>query len=173
MKCKMTIRAVNASDGEVIFAKTIEEDEWMSGILRAPDRAEMIQKLGIIMDRISDRLVIEMVRTLPVEGVVAAVQDGLVAINLGASTGVKPGYAFNVIRTGSVIRDPISGAVLSSSYNEIATVKITRVERLLSWAVVEYGIYGDISVGDKVVPTPQTEELIEQDLQATLTQEVR
>jgi len=68
------------------------------------------------------------VRTIVVEGVVAAVDSGQVILNVGAKAGIKVGDQFNVMRVTREIKDPTTGAVLRRLTTTVGVVKATDVD---------------------------------------------
>jgi curli biogenesis system outer membrane secretion channel CsgG len=93
------------------------------------------------------------VRTIVVEGVVAAVDSGQVILNVGAKAGVKVGDQFNVMRVTRVIKDPTTGAVLRSLTNTVGVVKATDVDDVSAICAPVSGT--DFKVGDVVKTTTQ------------------
>jgi len=84
-----------------------------------------VDQLGTNLDAQSAKVP---VRTIVVEGVVAAVDSGQIILNVGAKAGVKVGDTFNVLRVTREIKDPTTGAVLRKLTNTIGVVKATDVD---------------------------------------------
>jgi curli biogenesis system outer membrane secretion channel CsgG len=93
------------------------------------------------------------VRTIVVEGVVAAVDGGQVILNVGAKAGVKVGDQFNVLRVTREIKDPSTGAVLRRLTNTVGVVKATDVDDVSAICTPVSGT--DFKVGDTIKTTTQ------------------
>ena len=68
------------------------------------------------------------VRTITVEGLVAAVEGGQIILNVGAKAGIKVGDQFNVVRVTKEIKDPSTGAVIRKLSSTVGVVKATDVD---------------------------------------------
>jgi curli biogenesis system outer membrane secretion channel CsgG len=68
------------------------------------------------------------VRTITVEGLVAAVDGGQIVLNVGAKAGIKVGDQFNVLRVTKEIKDPATGSVLRRLTTSVGVVKATDVD---------------------------------------------
>jgi curli biogenesis system outer membrane secretion channel CsgG len=68
------------------------------------------------------------VRTITVEGLVAAVDSGQVILNVGAKAGIKVGDQFNVMRVTREIKDPATGNVLRRLTTPVGVIKATDVD---------------------------------------------
>jgi curli biogenesis system outer membrane secretion channel CsgG len=68
------------------------------------------------------------VRTITVEGLVAAVDSGPVILNVGAKAGIKVGDQFNVMRVTREIKDPATGNVLRRLTTPVGVIKATDVD---------------------------------------------
>ena len=68
------------------------------------------------------------VRTVVVEGVVAAVDGGQVILNVGGKAGIKVGDQFEVLRVTKEIKDPATGNVLRRLTTTVGVVKATDVD---------------------------------------------
>ena len=67
-------------------------------------------------------------RTIVVQGLVAAVEEGQVILNVGAKAGVKVGDELSVERVSKEIKDPATGNVLRRLSSPIGVVKVTDVD---------------------------------------------
>jgi curli biogenesis system outer membrane secretion channel CsgG len=70
------------------------------------------------------------VRTIVVEGVVAAVDSGQIILNVGSKAGIKVGDQFNVMRVTREIKDPTTGAVLRKLTTTVGVIKATDVDEV-------------------------------------------
>ncbi len=76
---------------------------------------------------IADNSKLEM-RTVMVEGLVAAVDGGQVVLNVGAKAGLKKGDHLNVERVTREIKDPATGQVIRRMTSPIGVVTVTDVD---------------------------------------------
>jgi curli biogenesis system outer membrane secretion channel CsgG len=70
------------------------------------------------------------VRTIAIEGVVAAVDSGQIVLNIGTKAGVKVGDQFTVLRVTKEIKDPTTGAVLRKLTTNVGVIKATDVDEV-------------------------------------------
>jgi curli biogenesis system outer membrane secretion channel CsgG len=68
------------------------------------------------------------VRTITVEGVVAAVDSGQIILNVGGSAGVKVGDQLQIVRVTREIKDPTTGSVLRRLTTQVGVVQATDVD---------------------------------------------
>jgi hypothetical protein len=68
------------------------------------------------------------VRTVVVEGLVAAVEGDLVILNVGAKAGLKVGDQLSIERVTREIKDPNTGAVIRKMTSNLGTVQVTEVD---------------------------------------------
>ena len=88
------------------------------------------------------------VRTVVVDGLVAAVDSGQIILNVGAKAGVKVGDELAVERVTREIKDPATGKVLRRLSSPIGVVKITDVDDVSSIATAVSG--SGFKTGDAV-----------------------
>jgi len=88
------------------------------------------------------------VRTIKVEGLVAAIDGGQLILNVGAKNGVKVGDQLSVDRVTREIKDPSTGQVLRRMSSTIGYVRVTDVDDISSIAVPVSG--SGFKVGDAV-----------------------
>lgn len=88
------------------------------------------------------------VRTIKVEGLVAAIDSGQLILNVGAKNGVKVGDQLSVDRVTREIKDPSTGQVLRRMSSTIGYVRVTDVDDISSIAVPVSG--SGFKVGDAV-----------------------
>lgn len=93
------------------------------------------------------------VRTIKVEGLVAAVDGGLVILNVGAKTGLKPGDQLSVERVTREIKDPATGQVIRRMSSKIGVVEVTEVDDVSAVCKIVEGT--GFKVGDAVKTTTQ------------------
>ncbi len=85
-------------------------------------------------------------RTVVVQGLVAAVEEGQVILNVGAKSGIKVGDELSVERVTKEIKDPATGQVLRRLSSPIGVVKVTDVDDVSSVCTVVSGT--GFKVGD-------------------------
>jgi curli biogenesis system outer membrane secretion channel CsgG len=98
---------------------------------------------GVIAGK--DKLV---ARTVIVEGLVAAVDSGMIVLNVGGKAGLKVGDELTVERVSKEIKDPATGKVLRRMSTSIGVVKATDVDDVSSVCSVVSG--AGFKVGDAV-----------------------
>jgi curli biogenesis system outer membrane secretion channel CsgG len=86
------------------------------------------------------------VRTISVNGLVAAVDGGQVILNVGGKAGVKVGDQLSIERVTREIKDPQTGAVIRRMTSPIGIVKVTDVDDQSSVCTPVSGT--DFKVGD-------------------------
>ncbi len=93
------------------------------------------------------------VRTVVVEGVVAAVDGGQVILNVGSRAGIKVGDQFQVLRVTKEIKDPSTGNVLRRLTTTVGTVRATDVDDVSAICAPVSGT--DFKAGDRVKTVTQ------------------
>ena len=93
------------------------------------------------------------VRTITVEGQVAAVDSGQIIINVGAKAGVKVGDQFDVLRVTKEIKDPATGNVLRRLTTTVGVIKATDVDDVSAICTAVSG--SGFQAGDRVKTTVQ------------------
>lgn len=93
------------------------------------------------------------VRTVTVEGLVAAVDGGQIVLNVGSRAGVKVGDHLTVMRVTKEIKDPATGAVIRRLTTTVGVVKATDVDD--SSAVCEAVSGTGFKTGDAVKSVTQ------------------
>ena len=109
-----------------------------------------VQQLATNLDSQSAKVP---VRTIVVEGVVAAVDGGQVILNVGAKAGVKVGDQFNVQRVTREIKDPTTGAVLRRLTTTVGVIRATDVDDVSAICAPVSG--SDFKVGDVIKTVTQ------------------
>lgn len=93
------------------------------------------------------------VRTVVVEGVVAAVDGGQIILNVGSNAGVKVGDQLQVLRVTKEIKDPATGNVLRRLTTTVGTVRATDVDAVSAICTPVTGT--DFKAGDRVKTVTQ------------------
>jgi curli biogenesis system outer membrane secretion channel CsgG len=81
----------------------------------------------LVIDLVSDTPKIG-VRSITVEGLVAAVDGGQIVLNVGSRAGVKVGDQLTVMRVTKEIKDPATGAVIRRLTTSVGVVRATDVD---------------------------------------------
>jgi curli biogenesis system outer membrane secretion channel CsgG len=102
------------------------------------------------VDQLSTGLIAEntklKVRTIVVEGLVAAVDAGVVILNVGAKTGLKVGDQLSIERVTREIKDPATGQVIRRMTSKIGVVQVTDIDDVSAVCKIVSG--SDFKVGD-------------------------
>lgn len=93
------------------------------------------------------------VRTVVVEGLVAAVDGGQIVLNVGARAGIKVGDQLQVLRVTKEIKDPATGNVLRRLTTNVGVVKATDVDDVSTICTPVSG--SDFKAGDRVKTVTQ------------------
>lgn len=93
------------------------------------------------------------VRTVIVQGLVAAVEGGQIILNVGSPSGIKVGDQMSVERVTKEIKDPATGKVLRRLSTPVGMVKITDVDEVSAIAEPVSGT--GFKVGDAVKTVTQ------------------
>ena len=93
------------------------------------------------------------VRSITVEGEVAAVDSGQIILNVGGKAGVKVGDQFEVLRVTKEIKDPATGNVLRRLTTSVGTIKATDVDDVSSICTPVSG--SGFQTGDRVKTVTQ------------------
>ena len=109
------------------------------------------------VDQLKTNLVAEApkvgVRTVVVEGLVAAVDGGQIILNVGGRAGVKVGDKLEVSRVTKEIKDPATGNVIRRIATTVGVVKATDVDDASAVCTPVSG--SDFKTGDRVKSTTQ------------------
>jgi len=88
------------------------------------------------------------IRTITVEGLVAAVDGGQIILNVGSRAGVKVGDQLQVMRVTREIKDPATGAVIRRLTEPVGVVRATDVDDVSAVCVPVSG--SGFKTGDSV-----------------------
>lgn len=109
------------------------------------------------VDQLTTNLVAEApkvgVRTVVVEGLVAAVDSGQIILNVGARAGIKAGDQLQVLRVTKEIKDPTTGNVLRRLTTTVGVIKATDVDDVSTICTPVSG--SDFKAGDRVKTVTQ------------------
>lgn len=101
---------------------------------------------------IADNPKLEM-RTVMVEGLVAAVDGGQVVLNVGAKAGLKKGDRLNVERITREVKDPTTGQVIRRMTSQVGVITLTDVDDISAVGTPVSG--SGFKVGDEVKTVTQ------------------
>ena len=101
---------------------------------------------------IADNTKLEM-RTVMVEGLVAAVDGGQVILNVGAKAGLKKGDQMNVERVTREIKDPSTGQIIRRMSSPVGVITLTDVDDISAVGTPVSG--SGFKVGDTVKTVTQ------------------
>ena len=93
------------------------------------------------------------VRTVAVEGLVAAAVGNQIVLNVGSKAGVKVGDQLNVERVSQEIKDPATGKVIRKLSSPVGVIKVTEVDDISAVAAPVSG--SGFKVGDAVKTVAQ------------------
>ncbi len=93
------------------------------------------------------------VRTITVEGTVAAVEGDQIVLNVGGKAGIKVGDQFNVVRVTKEVKDPTTGAVLRRLSTNVGVVKATDVDDVSAVCTPVSGT--GFKIGDRIKTVTQ------------------
>jgi curli biogenesis system outer membrane secretion channel CsgG len=93
------------------------------------------------------------VRTIIVEGVIAAIDGGQIVLNVGGNAGVKVGDQLDVVRVTKEIKDPTTGAVIRRLTTNVGVIKATDVDAISAVCSPVSGT--DFKAGDRVKSVAQ------------------
>ncbi len=93
------------------------------------------------------------IRTISVEGLVAAVVNGQVVLDVGKKAGVKVGDQLSIERVTMVIKDPVTGKVIRRMTTPVGVVRVTNVDDLSTVAIPVSG--SGFKVGDEAKTVTQ------------------
>jgi hypothetical protein len=88
------------------------------------------------------------VRTISVEGLIAAVDGGQIVLNVGGRAGVKVGDQLEVVRVTKEIKDPSTGAVIRRLTTSVGVIRATDVDDVSTVCAAVSG--SDFKTGDRV-----------------------
>ncbi|MGA9585311.1 MAG: CsgG/HfaB family protein [Terracidiphilus sp.] len=111
---------------------------------------QAVDQLAVNLDADSSKVG---VRTITVEGTVAAVEGSQIILNVGGKAGIKVGDQFDVVRVTKEIKDPTTGAVIRRLSTSVGVLKATDVDDLSAICAPVSG--SDFKIGDKVKTVTQ------------------
>lgn len=93
------------------------------------------------------------VRTIVIEGMVAAVDGGQIVLNVGKKAGVKVGDQLEVVRVTKEIKDPATGEVIRRLTSSVGMIRATDVDDASAVCTAVSG--SGFQTGDRVKSTAQ------------------
>ena len=93
------------------------------------------------------------IRTIKIDGLIAAIDGGQIILNVGSNAGVKVGDQLQVVRVTKEIKDPSTGEVIRRLSTTVGVIKATDVDAKSSVCVPVSG--SGFQEGDRVQSTAQ------------------
>jgi curli biogenesis system outer membrane secretion channel CsgG len=171
--CRLNVRLVNSTTGEIVQDMTVDGTSSASGLslgaglLKATTRgmaggggAYSSKKAALLSDamlacasKVAYFTAVKM-EEIPWQGSVASVNGSRVTINAGTNVGLKEGLTLKLLSKGEEIKDPDSGESLGFEAAELGTIRITSVQEKFSVCDIVEGGEG-VKKGDIVRLEPQ------------------
>lgn len=86
-------------------------------------------------------------------GRVAQIDGPIVYVTIGRDTGIEAGKELNVYRSGTEIKDPVTGQVLGAQRRRLARLQVVEVEERFCKATLIGDLEVQIQIADEVEPT--------------------
>lgn len=154
------IQLIDSTTGEILESKRVEGEASGGGLSIGYSGAVDVNSssfkktplgkaIQITIDQAVDYLATKL-SSLPWQGKVVTVKDGLVFVNSGTTAGVQAGDLFAIYQEGEALIDPDTGMNLGSEKTKIADIKISDVQEKFSKAQITNGKIEDIAKGNIV-----------------------
>jgi curli biogenesis system outer membrane secretion channel CsgG len=139
------IRLIDTTTGEVLDSQRVEGEIEEGGLglgysgggfgfgTSGFSKTPMGKATQIAIDRAVDYITRRM-QSIPWEGKVVTVNDGMVILNSGINSGLRAGDRFAIYRKGEEFIDPDTGMSLGSESSKIGEVEIVSVQEKFSRA---------------------------------------
>lgn len=111
-------RIIDVVDASIIAAESV--------------KSSSASKLEDLVKEMAKKIIAD----FPLEGYVVRIKDSILTLDLGNTSGVKPGMRFSVFKEGAVIKHPKTGEVLDIERTQTALVEIVTVRDKISMAKV-------------------------------------
>lgn len=124
-KVKFNFKFIDNKTGMIKIAKIVEGSDTVSEYEnKNPDRNILMS--GAVND--ASKKIVELINSVNViTGVVAAVNNDKIYIDLGADAGAHVGDKFVVFREGNVVTHPVTGEIIAVEEDTFAQLKVTEV----------------------------------------------
>lgn len=154
------IQLIDSTTGEILESKRVEGEAsggglsvGYSGAIDVNSSSFKKTPLGkaiqVTIDQAVDYLA-KKLSSIPWQGKVVSIKDGMVFVNSGKTSGVQVGDAFSVYKEGESLVDPDTGMNLGSEKTKSADIKVIDVQEKFSKAQITNGKVEDIAKGDVV-----------------------
>lgn len=154
------IQLIDSTTGEILESKRVEGEAAGGGLSigfsgsfdinsSSFKKTPLGKAIQITIDQAVDYLA-KKLSSLPWQGKVVTVKDGLVFVNSGKTAGIQSGDSFAVYSEGEALTDPDTGMNLGSEKTKIADIKISDVQDKFSKAQVTSGKIEGIAKGNIV-----------------------
>ncbi|MCR4336809.1 MAG: hypothetical protein NUV91_03285 [Candidatus Omnitrophica bacterium] len=154
------IQLIDSTTGEIIESKRVDGEAsggglsvGYSGVVDVNSSSFKKTPLGKAVQITIDQAVAylsQKLSSMPWQGKVVTVKDGLVFVNSGTTAGVQSGNTFAIYKEGEALIDPDTGINLGSEKTKVADIRVTDVQEKFSKAQVTSGKLEEISKGDIV-----------------------
>jgi len=143
----VTGAVISYSQGMDLVVKILETE---SATIKVADRMSAGSS-GAMFKKIPS-FVARLTQEFPLEGIIIKKRAKDVILDIGSGAGASKGMKFKVYKDGQPIKHPVTGDILGMEKIDIGFVKITKVQKKLSFARVEKLTAGQkIAVGQRVV----------------------
>lgn len=124
-KVKFNFKFIDNKTGMIKIAKIVEGSDTVSEYEnKNPDRNILLS--GAVND--ASKKIVELINSVNViTGVVAAVNNEKIYIDLGSDAGAHVGDKFVVFREGNVVTHPVTGEIIAVEEDTFAQLKVTEV----------------------------------------------
>lgn len=124
-KVKFNFKFIDNKTGMIKIAKIVEGSDTVSEYEnKNPDRNILMS--GAVND--ASKKIVELINSVNViTGVVAAVNNEKIYIDLGSDAGAHVGDKFVVFREGNVVTHPVTGEIIAVEEDTFAQLKVTEV----------------------------------------------
>lgn len=124
-KVKFNFKFIDNKTGMIKIAKIVEGSDTVSEYENTnPDRNILLS--GAVND--ASKKIVELINSVNVlTGVVAAVNNDKIYIDLGSDTGAHVGEKYIVFREGNVVTHPVTGEIIAVEENYFAQLKVVEV----------------------------------------------
>lgn len=124
-KVKFNFKFIDNKTGMIKIAKIVEGSDTVSEYEnKNPDRNILLS--GAVND--ASKKIVELINSVNVlTGVVAAVNNDKIYIDLGSDAGAHVGEKYIVFREGNVVTHPVTGEIIAVEENYFAQLKVVEV----------------------------------------------
>lgn len=146
-KVKFNFKFIDNKTGMIKIAKIVEGSDTVSEYEnKNPDRNILMS--GAVND--ASKKIVELINSVNVlTGVVAAVNNDKIYIDLGSDAGAHVGEKYIVFREGNVVTHPVTGEIIAVEENYFAQLKVVEVNSNYSVCEIDKA-KKSVQKGDKI-----------------------